>query len=920
MKSNNAVRLMVALAIATAGGKASMALAQDLDAADDAIAQPGAAIESVALEEIEVVGRQKSAATDVLVERIEQPVVSDLLGAEQISRVGDSTVALALRRLPGVTLVGDFVYIRGLGERYSSTTLNGAYVPSPDLTRNVLPLDIFPAEIIDSLSIQKGYTVDRPAAFGGGNVDIRTRRIPDEFAFKLGIGSGWNSDLSDDVLTYAGGSDDDFGTDDGIRALPREIRDAIQIYRGKLTPSSIFQTLRMEGGNPTFAEAEAINRQLGTSLNRNVDLESQSASPDISLDASIGNSWTLDESGMWKFGIQALADYQNQWRNRDRINRSAQLPDIDNGSTKRSINQVSLTGSLTAGLDFTDDHSLGMVAMFLRNTDDESALTQRNNFNFRREQGAQLRDYRLRYEERELAMVQFSGEHTLGDETLDMFDFLKGIRPAAFFKGLQFSWYYSDATATTDIPNEVTVSAIDSVDPDSGEVLGTSLRSTSSAADFRFTDLEDEVTSYGGLFERPFEFVNSEIVGTLSGGWDYYEKGRSYVQTQLGLGTTTSAAVGILAGSPGSVLTDDNILDPANGFLLSIGGIGTESYLAGETIDSAYGAFDLTWKDTWRVNAGARWEGWSQISVPVDTLQFDPAIGKIPLTPEQLADAAKTVDDYYPAFALTYMRPDFWADRFQLRLGWSMTTARPDLREVTNSTYIDPFTEARVVGNPALTPSDLMNIDLRAEWFFDHGDNLTISPFYKSIDRPIETIEGAGTDNNLSFTFINGDTADLTGVEVEWFKDLGFASRWLGNWATGLFTTGNVTWSDSELTVGSNTVSLTNDQRPLNQQSDLILNLQLGYDSPSGLYSGVVVYNSYRERLFYAGRNGAPDAFEQPFSSLDFIVSVYPSERMSLKLRLQNLLDDNIEIDQGGVVVLEQALGMSAKLDLSYRF
>lgn len=920
MKSNNAVRLLVALAIATAGGRAGLAIAQDLDTADSGVAEAGATTSAVELEAVEVVGRQKSAATDVLVERIEQPVVTDLLGAEQISRVGDSTAALALRRLPGVTLVGDFVYIRGLGERYSSTTLNGAYVPSPDLTRNVLPLDIFPTEIIESLSIQKGYTADRPAAFGGGNVDIRTRRIPEDFEFKVGVGSGWNSDLSDDVLSYPGGSDDEFGTDDGTRAMPREIRDAIQTYRGDLTPSAIFDTLRMQGGNPAFVEAEAINRQLATSLNRNVDLKSESADPDLKLEASIANRWELDEEGLWSFGVLALADYENKWRNRDRINRSAQLPDIDNGSTLRSINQVSLTGSVTAGLDFTDDHSLGMVALFLRNTDDESALTQRNNFNFRREQGAQLRDYRLRYEERELELIQFSGEHTLGEETLEIFDFLKAIRPAAFFEGLKFSWYYSDATATTDIPNEVTISAVDSVDPETGAVLGTSLRSTSSAADFRFTDLEDEVTSYGGVFERPFEFASKNLVGTLSGGWDYYEKGRSYVQTQLALGTTTSSAVDILAGTPESVLTDDNILDPDNGFLLSIGGIGTESYLAGETIDAGYGAIDVTWKDTWRVNAGVRWEGWSQLSVPVDPLQFDPAIGKIPLTQEELAAAGKTYDDYYPAFALTYMRPDFWAERFQLRLGWSLTTARPDLREVTNSTYIDPFTEARVIGNPLLVPSDLMNIDLRAEWFFDNGDNLTISPFYKEIDEPIETIEGAGTDNNLSFTFINGDTAELKGVEVEWFKDLSFTNRWLGNWATGLFTAGNVTWSDSELTVGSNTVSLTNDERPLNQQSDLILNLQLGYDSPSGLYGGVIVYNSYDERLFYAGRNGAPDAYEQPFHSLDFILSWYPSEQMTMKLRLQNLLDDNIEIDQGGVIVLEQNLGVTAKVDFSYRF
>ena len=228
----------------------------------------------------------------------------------------------------------------------------------------------------------------------------------------------------------------------------------------------------------------------------------------------------------------------------------------------------------------------------------------------------------------------------------------------------------------------------------------------------------------------------------------------------------------------------------------------------------------------WRLSAGARWEDWKQLSLPVDPLQFDPRIGKIEIAPEALGSIGKAQDDYYPAVALTWMRKDFQAEDFQLRFGWSRTTARPDLREVTDSTYIDPFTEARVIGNPGLAPSDLTNYDLRAEWFFANGDNFTVSPFYKQIERPIETVEGAGTDNNLSFTFVNGESADLYGVEVEWLKDLGFASRWLGAWAAGLFTAGNITWSDSELTIGSATLSLTNDVRPLNQQSDLIANLQ----------------------------------------------------------------------------------------------
>ena len=119
------------------------------DAAADGGPPPG-------IEEIVTIGRLRSTALDVIGARLEEDVVSDFLGAEAIARVGDSTVSLALRRVPGLSLVNDqFIYVRGLGERYSSVQLNGAQVPSPDLTRNVIPLDIFPTEIIDAMSVQK---------------------------------------------------------------------------------------------------------------------------------------------------------------------------------------------------------------------------------------------------------------------------------------------------------------------------------------------------------------------------------------------------------------------------------------------------------------------------------------------------------------------------------------------------------------------------------------------------------------------------------------------------------------------------------------------------------------------------------------------------------------------------------------------
>jgi hypothetical protein len=128
-----------------------------------------------------------STLASVIEEQRSSSSVSTVLGSEQISRNGDSDVASALRRASGLTIIGGkFVFIRGLGERYSTTLINGSAIPSPDPTRRVVPLDLFPTTFIDSILVQKSYSVDRPGEFAGGTLDMRTKRVPDEFFVKFG--------------------------------------------------------------------------------------------------------------------------------------------------------------------------------------------------------------------------------------------------------------------------------------------------------------------------------------------------------------------------------------------------------------------------------------------------------------------------------------------------------------------------------------------------------------------------------------------------------------------------------------------------------------------------------------------------------------------------------------------------------------
>ncbi len=873
--------------------------------------------DSSAVEEIVVIGRFRSAATDIVSERIDSDVPVDMLDAEGISRVGDSDVAQALRRVPGLTVAqGKFVYVRGLGERYSSALVNGAAVPSPDLTRNVLPLDIFPADIVDTLAVQKGFSPEMPAAFGGGNLDIRTRQVPEDRVFGIKINTGWNTDSDHDGLTYNGG-DDSIGDDDGTRALPGTVSDAIKTYRGNFSQVNIFNTLRRAGGSPTLAEAQALNRELATALNRDIDIRPKDMSPDRKVEITGGYRWFIGED--WEFGFLAHGSYGNNWRNRNRVNRNVANPDTDFSRTQRTVQAVNITGTGNLGLRFTDDHEIGTMSMFLRNTEDDASFSltcQQGQFNDCADDNpTQGRVADIRFEQRELVVNQVRGSHTLGDDTFATFPFLQMFD---YLQDTRVTWYYSEAEATTDIPNEVRVGLLDVLDSPYGEVVGTSVRSSGTAGDFRFSDLEDDVETWGSDVAVPFRLGMWDI--ELSGGYDYARKARSYEQISLGIGSTAPGFNLISEGTPSEVFSDANLTNPENGFitLLGVGGFGLESYYAAQITEATYGKFDFLFNDTWRLSGGLRWENFIQVSVPVDLLEYSG--NRIPFSAEEIAAATINEDDIYPSLALTYIRPGFWAEEFQLRFSWGETVARPDLREVSQSTYIDPLSEARVRGNPFLVPSKLSNFDVRAEWFWGNGDNFTVSGFYKDVSDPIETLQGAATEDNIVFNFVNADAVEIYGAELEGLKSLGFLNGLAGQWIDQFYVSGNVTFSDSKLDIraGGLAGNITNTSRRMTQQSKWVVNMQLGFDSFNGKHGATLVYNDFGERIFFAGIESFDDAYEQPFHSLDLVYSWFLAERLTVKVRVRNLLGAGVEIKQNGITVLEQDVGTTALLDIKW--
>ncbi|MDJ0916870.1 MAG: outer membrane beta-barrel protein [Woeseiaceae bacterium] len=851
------------------------------------------------IEEIVTFGRLKSGAAALTDERMEVPFSADYLSFESMTRAGDSDIAAALRRVPGLTVIdGKFVYVRGLGERYSNVLVNGAAVPSPDLTRSVIPLDLFPTSIVESIKIQKSPSPDQPAAFGGGSINIRTKTIPDDFLANVSVNTGFNSEGDSSGLQF----------NESSASLPPAISDAISAYRGDISVSNIFNTLNFDG-NGDFGEAQTIHQGLIDSLNTDVAATYQSNSPDFGAKFSLGNSWYLGNGEELRIGALVDGSYNEKYRNENQRREAIGNPEEQFVDIDRTIYEERTVASLNVGVDWLSDHTFESSYYQLKNDEARAEFTRGFDQNNQQEEGDQKLGYGTRFEKRGLDLFQISGEHTFF-ETPYITALLENVK----LQDLEFDWFWSDSTATTDLPNSTEFQGAAALDANGNQVSRQILASTS-AGIFSFLGLDDDMTSWGGNFRLPVTIDRANV--TFATGWWGSKKTREYFGYNVNL-NAVGISSSLLSGGPGDVLAP-NRLTLANGFNLSLGSnFGTESYIAAQKVDAFYAMFDAELSN-WRFTAGARYEDYQQATLPVDLLDFsgNSVQNVIDALAQPNQRLAIREDDTYLSLAATYMGSGlFGADDYQFRFSYGETVVRPDLREISDVVYIDPELSIRVVGNELLQTSPIDNFEARGEFYYANGDNFTVSLFYKDIQKPIERIRTAGSDDNIQLTFTNAESGEVYGVELEGLKTFG---------DTGFFLSGNLTLSDSELQIDTTgiTGAPTNAKRRLTGHSEYVANATLGYDSDSGEHSAFLNYNVFGDRIFYGGISGNDDAFELPFHSLGIVYKWFPTDYIEVNLSVDNILDESKKFEQTNSVgqtailidqVVGRTFGVSAKL------
>ena len=814
-----------------------------------------------------VSAREEGSQAFLLDQRRTSTSLLEAVGAEEISRRPDSDAADVARRLTGVTVSeGKYVFIRGLGERYSQTSLNGSSLPSPEPEREVVPLDLFPSGFLESLQTQKSYTPDLPADFSGGSVRIETKDFPNEFTIRIGVGTSVNSNshFRDSFLGYVGGNQDFLGVDDGTRAQPTVVQQLMgDVDSGERLPNDAGQLIEIGRSFQNLGQGFSPLRKQ-TPVDRTLNL-SVGGRNGIFGDGEIGYfvAGTYSDS----YGLREN-EIERKWRV------SAFDPAVPEDLREPNVDYDFTRGSRTIGWgtigNFAFKPSAGQKITLRTtaslSTDDEARIYEGDN---REDLGGLVRAERLRFVSRLMLWSQLSGDHQLfGDSRLE--------------------WRATAARATRDEPllREAVYLADGPGDPFYLHPIGESGR-------YFWSGLVDDDFSGALDWTVPFSFFGDRA--SVKVGGEYRTRSRDFAARRLNWDF-----VGGVITNIDEALSQALIVENARNtgeFAISEVVEPGDLYDARDDRSAGYVLLDLPVTSRLQAIVGARIEAYN--------------LG-LNSRGNPLQELKRT--DVAPSLNLVYSL----SDNFKLRGALSRTLDRPEFRELAPFQFTEATSLRQLYGNPTLLPAEIVNADLRFDWFPGPGALVSVGGFYKDLSEPIEQVFVSAA--STAFSFQNAEKAQILGVEVD--TQLG-----LGRLASALETfsvQANYSWIDSDVTVRDGaTYQPTNLNRPLEGQAPYVLNVGLNWGIRSGYEAGIFV-NRFGKRLTAAGGSGIPDLYQMPRSALDATVAFPLRGGASAKIQARNLLDADYSFEQAanGITQIQRwyQTGRTLSVGLSWEF
>lgn len=775
--------------------------------------------------EIVVVGRrganvQKSA-----------PAVVSVLSSADIARTGEGNIAGALGRVTGLSVVGGgYVYVRGLGDRYSLALLNGSPLPSPEPLKRVVPLDLFPTNIVSSSLVQKSYSPNFPGEFGGGVINLTTSAVPSESFLTVSGGIGGNSETTGSVgYVHYGAKTDWTGFDNGSRNIPPAL--AAYFASGE----------RLNNGT---VDTQAIGKEL-VSWRNGIVQRWGSVAPNWSATLSGGTSFEIGSDTT--LGLIATAGYSNKWQTRDATQQfsvSSDLSSLDSNFQRVSTdNRVVVNGLVGLGLEF-GDNKLRWTNLYIRDTLKHTrlGLGQKN------QTQTDYMQQDTAWYERQLMSTQLAGEFKV---TPNLSIDLRG----------------GYANSQREAPGELSIEYVRTnaeADPYGAHFVNR-LDGNRGNAEITYSDLNEDLWSFGAD-------VTYRVLPdlALSMGYAYQKTIRDSSRRDFQFRAPSTLPGGVDMFRP-DLLLSGNIIDA-----FQIGLVEDDSSPAFRaTLANHAGYGKLNWQITpdLLIDAGVRYE----------TAKLGVAPLQVFTVPGSSLAATNLDNDYWlPAATITWqIQPDM-----QIRLNASKTIARPQFRELIFQYYFDPDSNRQYRGNPLLTDSQLFNAEARYEWYFARDQRLSVAGFFKRLDNPIEPFNFILADK-LVTSFANAPKADLYGAEVEVQKFFDASALSDGDFFASrrIVAIANYTYTKSKLKVGAhdsvavfgasstNATDFFRDGAALTGQSDHLVNLQVGFEDTDSLSQQTLIMSYASKRVTSRGiaNQNQPDVYEYPGFNLDFV-------------------------------------------------
>ncbi len=832
------------------------------------------------LGEVEVRAEDGDARLALLEERKAAAVVSDAIGLSEMVRDVKSDAASVLSRLVGLSVVQNkYVYVRGLGERYSQTMLGEALLPTTEPDRRVVPMDLIPASLLQEVRILKSFAPDQPGEFSGGVVKLRTLDFPPSGMLKVAYSIGSNSQTSfRPFLTYPGGRWDWLGFGRHARRLPAIIPEQA-VVSGRFSPT----------------ERQAFGHAF-----RNIwEPRHQRAAPNQRINISGGGS-----RGRWGLvgGLSFNSTFHTQREDRlfyildagrrpvprsifanpeflQRQGILARVRGVIPESVDLNLLQGYISSAQTARLgglaaltyQLAPQHKLFVRSFYTHEGTDHTRVYQ----GWYESRFTVIRDHRLRFTEEEIASGQLAGEH--------IFPNLSGSL-------LTWRWAYSRARLD---------------EPDAREVI---YEFDPTRQDFRFfSQLQSGLRLFNRMRENLREpaadwstfFFAHGFTFALKAGVSHSNRDRMFLSRRFRFIARRLRGIDVFL-PPERLFAPENIRP--DGFELFEETRPTDAYVARHDVTAGYVMGDLTIRK-WRVIAGGRVEDSDQL---VQTFNpFNRTLNPV--------EAGQKVKDVFPSLGFVLAL----TPQMNLRLGWSQTVARPHFRELSPYEYTDVTGGPSARGNPELRRTRIRNFDLRWEWIRP-PELLALSFFVKAMRDPIEPVIEPSNETTI-VSFRNVASARNVGLEIEVRQSLGF----LGAAGQKAHVSGNYTYVRSQVTIGQQQLNvLTSPQRPLVGQSRHLFNAALEYEIPRMSAYAHVLLQYVGRRLSEVGAYGLADVVQEGYPTLDLVFAkqfLGEAKRMEIKVSLENMLDRTIRFRQGSDPYWFYRRGRTVHIGLSYR-